>query len=211
MNKNPIFYNEDQMEEIEQFMDEQWNTEGKGMICHELRSDYVHTDVHVMQDVEETALVTCGVGARKMAASLPKYARAEFILYASPDLKGDMVENNDLMTACAELTNISKYPFREDTWIGPGHTINASDDFRETFGYPYFLFLEYPVCAKVSGIGEIRYLIAIPVYEDEVEEMTKRREYATFLKAYFDYFENPEYARDIFRIDSDRPHLVDQQ
>ena len=211
MNKDPILYDEDQMEEIERFMDEQWNTEGKGMICHELRSDYVHTDVHVMQDEEETALVTCGVGAREMASPLPKYARTEFILFASPNLKGDVVENKDLMTACAELTDISKYPFREDTWIGPGHTINASDGFRETFGYPYFLFLEYPSCAKVSGIGEVRYLIAVPIYEDEVEEMTKRREYASFLKTYFDYFEDPEYERDIFRIDAARPHLVGQK
>ena len=209
MNKNPIFYDEEQLEEMEQFIEKEWRTGNNGSICHEMKSEYVHTDVYVMADEEETVLVTCGVGAREMNSPLPEYGHCEFILFASVDLQENAAESSKLLTACTELTKVSKYSFREDTWIGPGHTINASDDFRETFGYSYFLFLEYPVCAKVSGIGEVRYLIAIPVYEDEVEEMTKRREYATFLKAYFDYFEDPEYERDIFRIDGSRPHFID--
>ena len=212
MRKNTILYDENQQEEIENFIEEQWGTRDSGYICHEMKSEYVHTDVQVISDEEGTILATFGVGAREMNSPLPDYTRTELLMYASSALGKDTQSNQTkpLMTACAELTHISKFPFRENTWLGPGHTINATDQFKEEFGYAYFLFVEYPEAANLSDIGDVHYLIVIPVYEEEVQMMIENREYASFLQAYFEYYEDSLSEREIFQIDVKRPNLANR-
>jgi len=211
MNKNPIVYDEDQLEEIEQFIETQWGAGENGYVCHELTSEYVHTDIQVNGDDEGTILSTFGMGARAINSPLPDFEHIELLMYASPILAEDSANDHSrVLTACAELVRLSKYPFREDSWIGPGHTIDASDEFCETFGYPYFLFLEYPYKATVTGVGKITYLVVVPVFEDEVTQMIEREEYATFMQDYYAYFENLKYEKNIFHIDVKRPHLTEQ-
>ena len=61
-----------------------------------------------------------------------------------------------------ELVKISKFPFRNKTWLGPFHTINASEEFSKEFGFHYFLF---DVLGEYDNSVVI--LKCIPVYEDE--------------------------------------------
>lgn len=211
MNAAPIQYHEKQQEGIEQFIEEEWGTEISGNIVHEIESEYVHTDIQTINDGSEITLVTCGVGAREMNSPLPGFSRTELIMYASPELETDPDSGSaqPYLTACNELIKISKYPFREDTWIGPRHTINASEQFADTFGYPYFLFVEYPETAKLSKTKEVHFLIAVPIYEEELNQMMECEEgFMPFMMKYFTYFEDPVNEGNIFRIDVERPQLI---
>lgn len=104
------------------------------------------------------------MGARPMNAPEENLKRIELFGFASYDLIMDSEETKVIVTA---ITRISKYPFQNNTWIGPGHTINASDDFRNKFGFGFFLFIYGGFTTNLSDIGEVNYLNLIPIYEEE--------------------------------------------
>ena len=72
------------------------------------------------------------------------------------------------MTIAAELASLSKFPFRENTWLHHGHTIDASDVFREAFGFDAFAFICVDF-AQIDGIGEVDFLLTIPIHKEERE------------------------------------------
>ncbi len=210
MNKKPVEYTAKQMDEIEDFIHKQWG--GKcGYILHEIQSEYLHTDVQIIEDEDDgtVTLATFGMGARKMNSPLPDYKRAELLMLGSAKLnaKADNEPNKDIFFACSELVRLTKYPFANDTWFGPGHTINASEEFEEAFGYQFFLFIEYKEKAKLSGLGNVGYLLAIPVYEDERNWMASHVNGSQlFIDAYFDSFDDD--GNDMFMIDIPRRHII---
>ena len=175
--KTVIEYNADQQEEILDFINENFGEGKHGMICHELNSDYVHTDVQVIDKDNQTILATFGMGARKMRIPVPQLKelqRAELVMFATADLNKEagLAGMGRSMKAAAELQKISKYPFANDVWIGPGHTINASDGFAAEFGYDFFFFLnaaDKP--ANVRGMSPVTFLQLIPIYKEERDWM----------------------------------------
>ena len=84
------------------------------------------------------------------------------------DLSGE-----DSLCIANELVSISKYPFRENTWIGNMHTINTSPDFQNRFGYDFFLFMYSGMTTNVSGVGKVDFLNIIPLYKEERERIVK--------------------------------------
>ena len=72
------------------------------------------------------------------------------------------------MTIANELVSLSKFPFRKNTWLHHGHTIEASDAFREAFGFDAFTFICVDF-AEIDGIGEVDFLRVIPIYKEERE------------------------------------------
>lgn len=135
MDKQPIWYTEEQENEIQAFI--QLNFGESNFVSHELESEYVHTDTALIApDGQSRTFVTFGMGARPMH-SPTQVKRIELAISASPAVD---VHSKDAFLLAGEVTHISKYPFREDTWLGEGHTINASEDFKERFGYAYFAF-----------------------------------------------------------------------
>ena len=66
-----------------------------------------------------------------------------------------------------EIIRLTKLPFSNNTWFGPGHTVNTSEAFQKAFGYDYFLFAYSGFSVEVSDIGTINYLTLIPLYENE--------------------------------------------
>lgn len=214
MNKAPVFYNEIQEEEIQQFIKDQWGEEDNGFICHEIESEYVHTDVQALSGEDDDKIfVTFGVGARKMNSPFPGFNRIEFVMFASNELstRADGEDIQRCLTAAAELQTISKFPFKNNTWFGPGHTINVSDNFSKKFGYQYFMFVEYSETANLSGIGGVHFLIAIPVYEEEMDWMASNENGSQrFLDEYIEEFECNGAADKMFMIDVPRRVIIPQ-
>lgn len=165
MDKTPLVYNAKQLDEIEKFLENKFGTQYE-YIIHEIDSEYVHTDTYIFKSASgEHQFITCGIGAREMDAP-GDFKRCELVMMAS-DKIDTMGEG---MIIANELTNKSKYPFRENTWFGAGHTIYASKEFRETFGYECFAFMKLPQTVKLTGIDEnVNYLLAVPIYESERE------------------------------------------
>ena len=194
--KTPSFLTVEQMEEIEEEMSFWWGEEG-GYVVHEITSEYVHTDVASFgkRDGPKT-FATFGMCSRKMAVpeNAPDWCgrRIELVMRASPDVQIEIDEKKEskgigeAAFACDELGRTSKYPFRERTWLGPFHTINASDEFKERFGYSYYLFIPYKE-TEIRGLGRVDFLQLIPVYEEERDWMASRPNGSLlFLQAYPD-------------------------
>lgn len=166
--KSLALYNPIQMEQIQNFIYETFGGEDDGLIAHEITSEYVHTDTQIIApEGDNRVFVTFGMGAREMNAPYPVLGlrRAEFLMCASKDLD---IYSEEAMTIVNELVSLSKFPFRKNTWLHHGHTIEASDAFREAFGFDAFTFICVDF-AEIDGIGEVDFLLVIPIYKEERE------------------------------------------
>jgi hypothetical protein len=149
-------------------------------IVHEIVSEYVHSDVAIVHDEDETTFVTFGVGAREMNAPEGMYKRFEISMSASKDTLTD----KQTFLIANELIKISKFPFRNNTWLGPFHTINASEEFSKEFGFKYFIF---DVLSEYDNSVVI--LKCIPIYESEYEAVCSTQTGSIdFLEKYYDKF-----------------------
>ena len=212
MNRAPVFYNDVQEKEIRQFIQDQWGSEDNGFICHELVSEFVHTAIQAIGRINEgKVLITFGVGAREMNSPFSAFNRIELVLYASNGFNTYVDQGNvdRYLTAAAELQSLSKYPFRNDTWFGPGHTVCASDAFSQEFSYSYFLFVEHVESACLSGIGTVHFLVGIPVYEEEQDWIVNNENGSgRFIKEYLDEFKRNDNVENAFLIDVPRPVII---
>lgn len=210
MNKTAIMYTDKQFEELENFIEENFGSH-YDYIVHELTSEYIHTDTFLLKSLcGEKIFVTCGMGARTMTTP-NGFIRCELIMKASKKFVSTRKEG---MILASELTRISKFPFREDTWLGTGHTIDVSKEFRETFGYDFFAFMKLPISAELSGMKEnINFLLVIPMYEAEREWCVKNHTLA-FLEKLNEKHKGKEvyadFKREIFIPDDlDEEELAD--
>ena len=166
--KSPTLYNPLQLEQIQKFIYNTFGGEEDGLIAHELTSEYVHTDVQIVApEGDSRTFVTVGMGAREMNAPYPVLGlrRVELLMCASPDLD---IYSEEAMTIVNELVSLSKFPFRENTWLHHGHTIDASDAFRDTFGFDAFGFIGIDF-TEIDGIGDVDFLLTIPIHKEERE------------------------------------------
>ena len=164
MNKAAFTYNDTQFEELEKFARENFGSSYDYLI-HEIESEYVHTDTLLHKTADgEKVFVTCGMGACEMN-SPTNLKRCELVMWAS---KKFVSTSKKGMVLASELVKMSKFPFREDTWFGTGHTMDVSKEFKEAFGYDYFAFLKLPIKVRLTGIDEaVNFLLVIPIYEAE--------------------------------------------
>lgn len=195
MNKTPIMYNDKQFEELETYIEENFGSH-YDYIVHEMTSEYVHTDTFALKSKDGNKIfVTCGMGARAMNTPLG-LKRCELVIQARSRLP---VTSENAIILAGELTKISKFPFREDTWLGTGHTMDASKEFKETFGYDYFAFMKMPISAELPGIKEnIDFLLVVPIYEAEREWCVENHTFA-FLEKLNEKFEGKELYADCKR------------
>ena len=194
-------YTEDEMEEITEFIEESF---GKGeYVIHELKSEYVHTDISVCFNGQVRNFVTFGMSAATMNAPLPLYERIELVMHTT-------AEFNSLSSNCKTLQNelcgLSKLPFLNNTWIGIGHTIGASNKFKSTFGYDAFLLAPTDVKFKFSEDdeyeSEVLFLNVIPIYDDERKWMIENDSFA-----YIDMLYR-KFDKEIYVVDKEREHYI---
>ena len=189
-------YTPKQMEEIIGFIEENFG-EGE-FIAHETESEYVHTDVNISDDGEMKNLVTFGMGAGRMNAPVESFERIELVMNASQDV--------DIIVPLGELVRLSKYPFRNDTWLGMGHTVNFTDDFKKTFGYEYVLLapssLVFSPRDTTNGVKNVIFLTVVPIYKDEREWIVENNSFV-----YLDLLYN-KFGDDMFKVDVKREHYI---
>lgn len=195
MNKTPIMYTDKQFEELEKHLEENFGSH-YDYIVHEIESEYVHTDTFALKTNDgDKIFVTCGMGARAMETPYG-CRRCELVMHARNRLP---VTSETAMILAGELTKISKFPFREETWLGTGHTMDVSKKFKETFGYDYVAFMKLPHSASLTGIKEdVDFLLAIPIYEEEREWCVENHTLA-FLEKLNEKFEGKELYADFKR------------
>ena len=192
------FYTPEQMDEIVEFLDENFGkTE---YVAHEIKSDYVHTDVHLSSNDEMRNFVTFGMGARTMDSPASCPDRIELVMHSST--AEDI--NDHALLQC--LVSLSKYPFRNDTWFGAWHTVDVPQSFKETFGYDFVLLiptdLEFSPSDKVNGVEKVDFLAAIPLYEDERDWVVENH------GILYLYLLGYKFGEDIFKVDFKREHYI---
>lgn len=194
MDKQPIWYTEEQENEIQAFIALHFGE--SDFISHELESEYVHTDTALIApEGQSRTFVTFGMGARPMH-SPTQVKRIELAISASPAVD---VHSKDAFLLAGEVTHISKYPFREDTWLGEGHTLNASEDFKERFGYAYFAFWDLGLSFRPAGMeDDVQFLALVPLYEEEREWIVNNDSIA-FMYHLYDVYGDKMFCADLPR------------
>ena len=175
---NQVIINYVYSEEFEKFIAD--NIGKIETIAHEIVSEYVHSDVAIVNDEDESTFVTFGVGAREMNAPEGMYKRFEISMSASKDT----LTYKQTFLIANELIKISKFPFKNNTWLGPFHTINASEEFSKEFGFKYFIF---DVLNEYDD--KVVVLKCIPIYEAEYTDICSYQNGSIdFMEKYYDKF-----------------------
>ena len=197
-------YTPEQIDSVMDFIEEKFGGGGKrrGQVAHEITSEYIHTDVVITRNKDYQHFVTCGMGVREMRnwviMAEEELKRLELFFILSRKYK---LSEKDKLILCGELTRITKYPFRNNAFFGPGHTIDASKEFKERFNYSYFLFFVPVEKMCVENIGDVHFIPLIPIYEEEREWMVKNDSFEWLLGAV-------KALDDIFKIDNKREVFI---
>lgn len=167
----PAMYNEHQYAEFEAFISNICGEESIRYVFHEIESEYIHTDVYVAESSEDLrTYMTVGMSCKDLNPPDDTFKNIELMCFTSTDFE---ISSDDSALIANELVAISKYPFRENTWLGNMHTINTSPKFKHRFGYDYFMFIYGGMTTNISDTGEVSYLNLIPLYAKEYEWIIK--------------------------------------
>ena len=171
-----LSYTPEQMNEIVEFISQKY--EGDGYIAHETNSEYVHTDVNISADGEMRKFVTFGMGAAKMNSPFEEFTRIELVMSSSLDTDVTSRNGCELLSG---LIDLSKYPFRNDTWFGWGHTVDVSKRFADIFGYEFVLLAPtsrvFSPNDTTNDVKNVMFLEIIPIYADEREWIVKNNSF----------------------------------
>ena len=196
-------YTPEQMEEIIEFIEEKY--EGDGYIAHETESEYVHTDVYISEDEENDMrdFFTFGMGAAKTDAPIEIFERMELIMHTSLDTS---LESKNGREALSFLVGLSKYPFRNNTWFGWGHTVDVPKYFDDAFGYQFVLlaptYLSFSPYDTTNDVETVIFSEIVPIYEDEREWIVENDSFM-----YLGLLHN-KFGDDMYKVDVKREHYI---
>jgi hypothetical protein len=160
-----------------------------GFVYHELLSDTVHLDIHVVAPSRAHpffTLVTTGMSDRPMtvppAASVSPYAELLLCLPPTWPLGGpgemEPLRDEDNYWPLRLLKVLARLPHEYGTWLGPGHSIPHGDPpspFEPTtglcgavIGVP-LLFEPGLQVAPVRADKTVAFYSVIPLYADEMQ------------------------------------------
>jgi hypothetical protein len=128
-------------------------------------------------------------------------SRLELHFILSAKCKFKLTDKANYIIA-GELQKIAKYPFRENTFFAPGHTINVSKEFKKKFGYDYVLFFVPTESLFVEGLGKVHFIPLIPIYEKERDWMVKNNSF-DWMRAFFE-----EHDMDAICVDNKREEFI---
>lgn len=185
-------------------------------VWHELVSDLVHIDVHVIPpqaEGEPLTLFTTGMSAREMTVpdelgDAPR--RAELLLRLPPDwqLGDDAFSDERWYFPVRWLKILARLPHQYRTWLGWGHTIPSGDPPASLApGVPFTGWIVAPpTCLDEAAAtvappaGPVALLAIYPLHADE---LTYKLEHGADA-----LFEQMDKAGVIYRIDPARPSGV---
>ena len=193
-------YTPEQLSEIQTYIATNLGSNKTDYIAHELESKYVHSDILIIDNQTDLKVfASIGMGAKEMNSPIESFQNIELMGFASEKLD---IKSEESLIIAGELTRLTKFPFSENTWFGPGHTVNASEEFKNAFGYQYFLFTYSGFSVEVSDIGKINYLTLIPLYENERNYIVENGD-AQFLQKLL-----AEYGANILLLNEPRKNIV---
>ena len=193
-------YTPEQLTEIQTYIADNFGSNESDYIAHELESKYVHTDVLIVDNLADLKVfASIGMGAREMNSPIDSFQKIELMGFVSEKLD---VKSEESLIIAGEITRLTKFPFSENTWFGPGHTVNASEEFKKVFGYDYFLFTYSGFSLEVSDIGNINYLTLIPLYENERNFIVENGD-TEFLSILLE-----KYGANIFALNEQRNNII---
>ena len=176
------YYSESEQLEYENFIE---NTFGNYKdVLHEIVSPDIHLDIIPIPPTDEEPyykLITMGMGAFPM--NVPKQLKgfeleyAELIIYLPPDWNIQSPEEKDFWPI-SFLKVLGRLPINYNTWLGFGHTIQASEDkspFAENTKLNNILLLnatDYnsnPLELRLSSNKKINFYQLFPIYQEELD------------------------------------------
>lgn len=161
-------------------------------VYHEIISDLVHIDVHVLRPPrEDECCVLYTTGMSDLPMSLPeeiadredlKYAELYMLLPGSWDLGGEGVNPKDLpyerFWPVQLLKFLARFPHVYQTWLGWGHSIPNGPDYTpicEGVGFGGAVLSQPSLVPplKTDSGKNITFYMLIPAYKEEIEYKLK--------------------------------------
>jgi hypothetical protein len=153
-------------------------------VFHELVSDKVHIDVHIVKPSTQRpyyTLVTSGMSDRRMKGpeEHPEFAYSELFLCLPPDWKMSQEEWKDEANywPIQALKFLARFPHMYETWLWYGHTIpngdppepfNASTRLSAFILYSTFSLPSEFQTLKINDEKTIHFFSAVPLYQEEL-------------------------------------------
>ncbi len=175
------------MEDIEKHMEKifpGW----EGFVYHEIISDLVHIDVHVLRPPKgDDCCLLYTTGMSDLPMNLPeelsdredlKYAELYMLLPGNWDLGEVGANTKDLpherFWPIQMLKFLARFPHEYKTWLGWGHTIPNGPDYTPIcnglgFGGAVLDSLSLVPPLTTEEGKEIRFYLLIPAYKEEIE------------------------------------------
>ena len=161
-------------------------------VFHEIISDLVHIDVHVVPATEQfpyLRLVTSGMSDLPMTvpdevdADVPRYMELMVTLPADWPISQDAFEDERNYWPVRLLKGLARLPHEYDTWLGFGHTIpngHPSEPYAPGVGFDGAIGL--PPVTPPEDFAElvledgkvISFMTIIPLYPEEMDLKLKK-------------------------------------
>ncbi len=170
----------------------------RGMVFHEIISDLVHIDVHMIPPSPErnyNILITSGMSERAMKApeGCEEFSYTELMICLPPDWPLQQKDFDDERNywPIRLLKTLARFPHEYDTWLFEAHTVPHGDPpepFCDNVEFTGAL-LAFPTMFpeefwqfKVTPEITIHFLVVIPVYTEEMDLKLKKDAEALFDK-----------------------------
>ena len=163
----------------------------QGFVYHEIVSDLVHIDVHVLRSPEGDCQLLYTTGMSDLPMSLPeeisdredlKYAELYMILPGNWNLGGEGTSPKDLPYECfwpvQMLKFLARFPHEYRTWLGWGHSIPNGPEYApvcDGVGFGGAVLAQpslVPPLTTEEG-KEISFYMVVPAYKEEIEYKLK--------------------------------------
>ena len=159
-------------------------------VLHEIESDIVHIDVHIVTPYEEDEikiLITSGMSDRPMSnpEGLEGYNYAELMIFLPKDwpLTEEAIQDDENYWPIGELKYLARFPHIHKTWIWETHTIPNGDPpepFSTNTKFCCSLLLP-PITLKeesweleIDENKKIYFFAIVPIYEEEMNFKLKQ-------------------------------------
>ncbi|QXQ02465.1 suppressor of fused domain protein [Stenotrophomonas indicatrix] len=159
-------------------------------VFHEIISDIVHIDVHVVPATDECPylrLVTSGMSDLPMAVpdevDVPRHMELMVTLPADWPITQDAFEDERNYWPVRLLKTLARLPHKYDTWLGFGHTIpngHPSEPYAPGVGFDGAIVLppvttpdDFGTLALEDGTT-IEFMAIVPLYPEEMDLKLKK-------------------------------------
>ena len=165
-------------------------------VFHELVSDLVHIDIHMVPPTEGrpyTTLVTSGMSDLPMTTpagtTLPRYAELLLSLPSDWPLSQEAFSDERNYWPIRMLKTLARLPHEYQTWLGFGHTVSNGEpalpyaDNTKLCGALVFLPLLVPEAGRELKIDDektIWFYSVLPIYKEEMDFKLKKGSDALF-------------------------------